>query len=208
MKTTSQGETRIVFTITGEALTRITRGFMTDDWPDKAFTFLMEGLPGIDVASAQGVLEGRLRLTGDSAQGVRVEPDDSASAQEHAEHIVFLYAGRVRVKGRWWRPRAMVTQFCSRDVPRGSDTPLNLPIAEHARAFAAWHSARVGFYAASDEIVLETTRTGHDRFVVFTPCGAPPVWFKQEIDATRALDAFEAAGRELEEIRGSDTGEP
>lgn len=195
---TTQGETRISFTITGEALTRIARGFMADDWPDKGLTFLLEGLPGIDVTSARDVLEGRQRLTGDSVVGVGLEPD---SAPAHVEHVRFLYAGRVRVKGRWWRPRAMVVGFCGRDVPRGVEAPHNLPGNEAVSA--AWHGRRVGFYAADDEIVLRTDRKGHDAFVIFAPCGAPPAWFKQELDASRALDAFEAAGRHLEQIDGA-----
>lgn len=195
---TTQGETRITFTITGEALTRIARGFMTDDWPEKAHTFLLEGLPGIDERAVRGVLEGNLRLVGDSVHGVTAELD---YAPAHAEHVRFLYAGRVRVKGRWWRPRAVVVGFSAQDVPRGMDAPHNLPGNETEQE--RWCKARVGFYAADDEIVLRTDRKGHDAFVIFAPCGAPPAWFKQELDASRALDAFEAAGRHLEQIDGA-----
>lgn len=65
------------FVITGEFITQQARSFWNDeDEPDKAVKIL-EYLHGITKDQIYAVLEGRMRLTGDSSVGVGIEPDDS-----------------------------------------------------------------------------------------------------------------------------------
>lgn len=104
------------FVITGEALTRHARALMLEDEPGKAYRLLAQGLVGDGADEVvRKVLAGELDLNGDSRVGVGVEPggDDAA---KYVEDLRWLYAGRLKIDGRWYRPRAIVTSYGPKDV--------------------------------------------------------------------------------------------
>lgn len=65
------------FIISGEFITQRARDFWTvDEQPERAIE-LLEGIEGLSTAQRLDILEGRLKLEGDSSEGVTLAPDNA-----------------------------------------------------------------------------------------------------------------------------------
>ena len=208
------------FSITGEGLTRIVRDGMLSERPAWAWRLLTDGLDGEGAEkAARSVLDGSKRLTGDESQGITCVDDDpqDADTARYLQDLRFIYAGRVRVLGRWWRPRARVTSFGQEDV--GGSMVLKRVRGAGARASTPREVAieRCSHYAGPDERVFEVVNDetsderrcgnphcgicatrGYD-YVIFEPCPEPPHWWREANDPSVAMHDFRQASRDLEE---------
>lgn len=208
------------FRVTGEGLTRIARDGMLSERPSWAWRLLVDGLSGVGVeVVARAVLEGSKRLAGDETTGITVVDDDSndSSTAAYLQDLRYVYAGRVRVHGRWWRPRARVTSFGQEDV--GGSMALKRLRGPGSRALTPREVVveRCSHYAGPEERVFEVISDEQDAerkcgnpgctvcatrgydYVIFEPCSEPPHWRKEVTDPTVAMHDFRAAGRHLED---------
>lgn len=208
------------FSITGEALTRIARDGMLSERPAWAWRLLVDGLIGDGGENiARQVLEGKLKLVSDGDDSVTTEPEDpnDPETQQYLSELAYVYAGRCRVMGRWWKPRAKVTSFGREDI--GGSMILKRIRGSGSRASTPREMAieRASHYAGPEERVFEVSidesadesscgnphcgvcaTTGYD-YVVFEPCSEPPHWRREVTDPTVAFHDFKLAGRILEE---------
>lgn len=200
------------FRIDGADLTRIARDLFLEDQPNRAWRLVAQGLRGDDSLDkvARGILDGDLRLVGDETRGMdAVEDTDSA---DYKHDVRWLYAGRVRVHGVWYRPRAIVTRFGPTDAEYATRV-AGLPMTDPLKGYGIdprWAAARVLAYGLSGEIVLTVQRaTGDFRKygvegsegacdLLFEPCSEPPHWWPENTTPDEAFAQFEAAGRDLD----------
>lgn len=140
------------FRMTGESFTRQARDLMISEDPARAWRFCAAGLDsgelGAAEAAARKILDGRSRLIGDGGDMMLVDedPTDPETASYLAE-VRYLYAGRVRVDGRWWRPRAQITDLGDEDNPIG----WHRTASDGRRAITDWRRRRFEFYANPGE---------------------------------------------------------
>lgn len=196
------------FTIEGEYLTRIARDLMLSERPDAAFRLLAQNLVGDGAADiAMKVLDGKMKYTGDSDTGINVEDEDPRDVADYLRDINYIYAGRVRIQGKWFRPKAWVSDFGPDDARWAMKaTGRGVPTLLDYSGMVAFCSARVAHYCENGERVVTIEKGGRDvpretrgRHVIFEPCSEPPVWWKPNIGEADAFQQFEAAGRRLEE---------
>lgn len=76
------------FVITGEFLTETTRSLWNDENEPERAMAILENLHGITKDQIHAVLEGKMRLTGDSNTGVGIEPDDSGYKGKTLKQVV------------------------------------------------------------------------------------------------------------------------
>jgi phosphohistidine swiveling domain-containing protein len=203
------------FHITGEDFTRLARDFVLSDAPARAFRLVASGLRTKDGqdggAVAVRILDGTCRMTGDSVQGIDVEPDPHGAP--YRKQIEWLFAGRVRIDGAWYRPRACVV----RAVPHQIQTAIaSLPPFVHdpdedggvagvrARDYLDDFSRALAEqvrYGGERVVRLgphgETINGVRYRHVVFEPCAEPPFWMPETHTPETAVAASLAAGRSL-----------
>ncbi len=189
------------FHITGETFTELARGFMLDERPDKAWRFVTDGLGCGDevLALAPKLLDGHQRLVGNE-HGMDIAEDAESSV--YRERVRRLYAGRVLLQGRWFRPYAVVvsggqddasfaTKITGAGAPARGITPQN--VAEQ------WYRARAHFYGAQPEDRAIDCSVEPRGYVLFEACGAPPVWHRENVTPNDALKHYLAAGNRLRE---------
>lgn len=183
------------FTITGEALTDIARDLMLSDEPGKAYRLLADCLIGEGADEvARKVLAGEVNLVGDSVKGIGVETAEPDDVREYVTLMRYVYAGRVKLQGRWYRPRGVILGYGTEDaraalagttVDRIEDVGIGVASAEFGRR-------RAEFYANPGERVEHVQYDGHERYAVFEPCAESPQWLKPAVDAQAALDEVQA----------------
>ena len=125
------------FIIHGDFLTDTARGLMLDDEPGRAWRLLADSLIGEGAADVvRKVLDGTMRLTGDSVNGIGVE--DDTESEDYLATLRYLYVGRFRRNGRWYRPRAVVvSEGYDRNVSEPAwDIASEMQIAEVDRGDA------------------------------------------------------------------------
>ena len=177
------------FTITGAAFTKLVRSRMLDDAPGSAFR-LASSLVGDDPstqaivpAMAMRLCNGTAKMRGNESD-MQLVDDDTISAQRFRKRIEWLFAGRIRIREKWYQPTAFVTDVGPHDI--GSS-----PRAKH--------------YCGSDEMVLGNANYPDPKFpsikreVIFAQCGERPHWHDVPRGHQEALDEYLAAGRGLEE---------
>lgn len=185
------------FRIDGADFTRIARDLMLSERPAQAWRAIAEGLnggpPGAAEQIARDVLDGKSQLVGDESC-MTVQPDDAAAYRADLRHI---YAGRVRINARWWRPVARVDSFGQPDADHATrkygSMPARVPGNRGDRA--RWAHYRVEFYAGPDELVMDVPSQAP---VIFEPCGEPPFWWKPCTTVAEAVLDAASAGRALE----------
>src|SRR5690606_31926447 len=92
------------FSIGGEALTRLARERLLAANPGSAWR-IITSLHGNGVAEAGlAVLRGDKKFIGVNI--VELVDEDPAEAKRHKDRVAWLYAGRIRHRGRWYRPVA------------------------------------------------------------------------------------------------------
>lgn len=199
------------FSVTGEYLTRIARDIFLSDMPSKAWRLLVTSLisdtPGEAEHVAAKLLDGKLKLIGDSASGIGATEDtDSAGYIKAAK---FIYAGRVKVNGRWWQPRAEVTDVGPDDARYAMKKCGPVPTYMNTKGMEDFGRIRTEFYSQTGECVLDVTRKRgeqhYEDFIIFKPVGEPPAWWQENTTPTDALNAFLKAGNRLESESWSDT---
>ena len=184
------------FTICGDFMTDTARGLMLDDEPGRAWRLLADSLIGEGAADVvRKVLDGTMRLTGDSVNGIGME--DDTESEDYLASLRYLYAGRFRCNGRWYRPRAVVTCYGPEDARAAGPCPTK-------RGLTQWSQRRAEFYAAPGEHVAvckvdigEGRRAYH---TIFEPCGEMPQWWKPKYTAQTAANAWAAAGRGFAQV--------
>lgn len=185
------------FTITGEVVTKAARDLMLSDDPGRAWRLITDCLIGYNVESiAPRILAGEVNLAGDSKVGVRLEDADPDEAADYAAQLRYIYAGRVRLGGRWYRPRGIVVAF-------GPDDAKAAGPSGGRASLVAWSRRRAEFYAGPGErvkVVKKVAGELDDRHVVFEPCGEPPQWLTPITRVQDAVDESLAAGRALERL--------
>ncbi len=194
------------FVIEGPALVKIARDLFLSERPDQAWRTIAQGLvggePGQTEHLAREILDGKKTLSGDSNVGIEIEDDDDA--EEYLQEARYIYAGRVRIDGTWWRPIAEVTQLGTADANHASRQGHDGSLL-HRGNRVAFTRARMGFYAGRTERVVEVQNYREKRagievedFVIFESVSEPPFWWAPHITPTDAVKDFLAAGRYLE----------
>jgi phosphohistidine swiveling domain-containing protein len=198
------------FIVEGEGFTAIARNIMLSDMPAKAWRLITEGLIGASQVDkqARALLDGDMKLAGSTDKGGLYFEKENAKA--YKETLRYVYAGRVRVGGSWWRPRAIVTDFGPGDMAYATERNRELltPMSEHEAGLPrmrAVYRGRVAYYAKEGERVLEATVDGKRRFVIFEPASELPFWWPEKHYMTEAMTEFVAVGRRLEEEAWSRT---
>jgi phosphohistidine swiveling domain-containing protein len=202
---------RMHFVVTGEGLTNIARSLFLEDTPSKAGRFLERALhnesPGLAENAARRVLEGDAKLVGDMDPYLDLVDDDDTA---YKAKVKWLYAGRIRIKGVWYRPRAYVSDYGPQDAYFAKQSAQPLQAVNEMGVNRRWVEERTRAYAYPGEIVVpvDHKKGVYRRYaegvyvnysdMIFEPCGEPPHWWPEHRNATEALLAFEAAGRELE----------
>ncbi|HTQ47476.1 MAG TPA: PEP-utilizing enzyme [Polyangiaceae bacterium] len=208
MTIVQQGEAKVAyFSVDGRGLTDIARNIALSGDPGRAYRLLADHLLGKDGGriDARGVaidiLDGRCALQGSTAsrRGMRLVWDRRSRAYQKA--LRRLYAGTVRIEGRWWRPKARVIEFGPADGQHAlskDDGSEVQSIAEGLERLKAFGRNRVGYFAMAGERVIEVPGPdGKPGLVIFEPTGEPPFWWKEQGSPEVALRHFEAAGLRL-----------
>lgn len=196
------------FKLTGKAFTKIVRDFVLDDEPDKAWRIITEGLLSEDTDEARamvkevalGVLSGVMTLTGDETKGIgykKTKPD-----KKYLDRVRYLYAGRWRHKGKWYRPVGVVTVWTPDSGRYAVRKCGHGPGWKGSPATEAWAAARLEFYCEKGEISASVKIDVDDgcglmeRSAIFEPCGEPPAWYEgRNKSPQEALDDAISAGR-------------
>lgn len=211
MGRSTAGATRTAhFRIDGEDLTRLARDLFLEDQPSRAWRLIAQGLSGgasLDAVARQ-VLDGHLKLVGNETDGIDAVPDTGSA--EYKQRVRWLYAGRVRIAGAWYRPRAIVTQFGPGDAAWASRHAGGLqdPGTTH-RVNPVWVAGRTLAYGRAGDIVV-VVRHKDGQFPVYDgepdarasrmlwePCAEPPHWWPELVTPDAAFAEFEAVGRTL-----------
>ncbi len=182
------------FRIDGEDFTRMARERLLSELPDNAWKLFTEGLGGGEPGAldhiAKQVLDGKMKLVGNETIGLSPVEDTDEATKKYISDSKYIYAGRVRHEGRWWRPKTRVTNFGPDDMPRGRIPTFTGLSSRSSKAALA--RDRTSFYCCEEDRVLLSG-------VIFEPCGEPPHWWKRNLSPAAALEDFLAAGRTLEE---------
>lgn len=193
------------FRIDGADLTRIIRERLLEDAPGHAWriaTSLGSNDPnnrekGVADA-ALGILNGTRKLVGNESD-MRVVKERAKVTAQHMERVREIYAGRIRIRDKWYRPIAYVTNCGPRDMKNDHGIPVQRLGNNKGYSGRAWH------YAGRDEIVAEYAgypdpeHPSIKREVIFRTCGERPHWMDVPRDAQTALDEYLATGHGLEE---------
>ena len=198
------------FVIEGEGLTRIARDILLSDRPDAAFCLLATQLRGEGAAdAAMAVLDGKKCYGGDSDRGIALV--DDAGAADYRDQLRYVYAGRTRIDGRWFRPRARVSVMGREDAVYAMwKTGRGVPVGNRD---AQWEFGRLRaeHYAVRGEVAVllrsespKSAAGDRMRVIIFEPCGERPAWWSP-LTPEAALADWLAAGRDLEERSHHDT---
>jgi phosphohistidine swiveling domain-containing protein len=195
------------FRISGADFTRIARERLLEDAPGHAWRIAtcLGNDSGEDRDSgvadiALGILNGTKKLVGDE-RDMRVVKEHAKVTAKHVKDVDFIYAGRIRIGDKWYRPIAYVSDMGARDMRNDHGKPV-MRIGSGMRTGygnRAWH------YCGRDEIVVDnaTYKDPHShgmaREVIFRTCGERPHWMDVPRDGQAALDEFLALGHSLEE---------
>lgn len=189
------------FTITGEGFTRIARDFMLSELPGKAWRLVTQGLSGGAERFAADVLDGKKKLVGNESS-MKAVKDASKGAASYIQTLKYIYAGRICIDRTWWRPKTEIVDFGPDDmdhagkvVYEGQPRAVGAPSRKRDIGLQ-----RVAFYADKRDRVVEVkgeVRGAKSQFLIFEPCGEPPMWWPEHTTPEAALKDFLAAGREL-----------
>lgn len=188
------------FSITGAAFVGLVQSRMLDDEPGAAYrlaTSIGTGNPAVDATIpgiAIRVCDGVAALEGDE-HGMDVVDRDYP---EYRRQLAWLFAGRIKLHGRWYQPVAYVSDVGPMDLTNN-----------HNKSTTTWNTGGINnrgwHYCDKDEIVADhvafkdKTRFGMEREVIFRQCGERPHWHQPPLDTRAALEEYLAAGRGLEE---------
>jgi hypothetical protein len=189
-------ETRTVsFSVEGAFITEKAREMLLSEMPGKAWRLITMGLIGEGGAkAAQGILDGTHRLDGvDYLTLVEEDPDDP-EVQRYLKDLRYIYAGRIRINGCWYRPSGR----CRPTMKAVSWADSISPLREE-RAIETWNK-RIGSFFAYDGEIVRVVRAKDTSLkgactVLWEPCGERPFWWDEHRAEFDALQEFE-------EVRG------
>lgn len=206
-------ENSLQFTVEGAFLVDTARNLMLSDQATKAWQFLRDALVGDVETLAIAILSGDMTLVGDSTNGITAVEEDQATRVVYLEDVEYIYAGRVRIKNTWWRPRAVITRFgaptaaATNEATGLQETPakhdrwwgVNIP-DYHAANFAlhAWERGRARHYAEKGDRLEILEHDATPRYVVFEPGAPPPFWWTENTDPQVAVSEYLQVGRRLQ----------
>lgn len=203
-------KTRTVnFSIDGAGFTAIVRDLMRSDKPAKAWKLIVDGLIGSGNTERMAcqLLDGKLKLVGSSdKEGLSFVKDEDPATAKYLDDVKFIFAGRVRVNGSWWRPKAAVTDLGPADLEQSfaanrSQLDTAATLAENNAALREVYRGRVAYYAREGEKVLEVRRKKGDKtsreFIIFEPVSEPPFWWREMTDVDKAFQEYVDAGRRV-----------
>lgn len=185
------------FRISGATLTKLTRGFMLEGNPSRAWR-LATALVDEDDPEAERiagvaikVLQGTHRFVGNEGY-ITLRAEHSLRANAYRERLAYTYAGIRQHAGRWWQPVAKVTP------PWGPEDMVN----QHGRrvdrgaisvtALGGYRN-REWHYVHAHETIIDFNST-----VIYAPSCDRPMWMPPPLDEVAALAELKAAGRDLE----------
>ena len=167
------------FSISGEFLTSMAREHVTNGEPQRALHFLLDSLDGMTSDQAVSLLQGKTRLTGNSASGdleLSDEDPESPDVREYIERLDRQWRGIFRYNNKLYRPYAEVTVW-NRD-----DWHFSLQVSAgqfgHVHTVGNqkdWKLIRSAFYAedpANDLVVA----TADSIFLCRYLASEPPYW--------------------------------
>lgn len=186
------------FRLDGTDFTRLVRDLFLSDSPSRAWRVVVSGLRGGTgqvEAVAGKILDGEVKLTGNETIGLTPKKD---RAKAYRKQVAYVYAGRIRLDGVWFRPRAEVTDFGPDDAEyacrqeRGT-VPLGPASREQKNR---WWRERVAFYAKDGERVVAVKSQGKgypEQLVIFEPSAERPPWWNELPSVEAAVEEFIAA---------------
>lgn len=214
---TSEQTTARHFSVSGEAITKIARDMLLSEMPAKAWRLLAQNLiggrPGQAEAIATAVLDGKKKLVGDSSIGIGVVKE--RGAKSYLKDLHYIYAGRIKIDGRWHRPQARVASVNERDAHYATKK-LGFCPSKLSHDFEKWCLYRVEFYGHGRGRAIDITKytpkakarsrskmrraDAEIDVVLFEECSEPPHWWPEPSSPREAYDQFVAAGRRLDVI--------
>ena len=197
MNTAKQSVAKIVhFTMTGAAMVTRARDLLLEDEPGKAYRLLALGLIGAGAEEAAlAILRAEQTLTGDSSAGLSLAAEKKRVTTAFKKQVAWLYAGRFKQLGGWYRPVAWMDHLCIKVV----GTPEAKWASQHA-SFGSpdYDRWRARFYA-KEGVVEYLDVPGHGmRWVIFEACGERPHWQTPPMTAREAFAECMAVGRKLD----------
>jgi phosphohistidine swiveling domain-containing protein len=179
------------FVVYGADFTRMARERLLEDDPGHAWRIAscIMGDEGAERVAIE-ILQGKTRLTGDSSSGMTPEIETAVVREAHENALAWLYAGRIRINGLWYRPIAHVTDCGPNDMKNDHGRVVRPPSSGKFGGYInrPWH------YARPKEIVPDETPD-----IIFEPCGELPHWMQPTLSPAVAVEAWRAVGRTLEE---------
>lgn len=199
----------VCFQVEGEWLTGIARARVIEDRFDHGYRILHEGLHGITADQVLSILRGDHKLIG--VNDVDMVPDDD---QEWKAQLRYRFAGVwVTSHGRFLRPYAAVTSWGPDDMAYAEKLTPDSDSVYSKKITGGELGGRDLFYADDHERdVRKDLRVPNDVFpeaardkarclsILFREVkGFPMILVDAHHDAQKALDAYLAAGLNLEE---------
>lgn len=206
-------ERRACFVVEGAFLAEHARRLMLSEVPASAWRLLKTALVGAEVdETARAILDGHRTLVGDSSVGLTAVAEKKKVTASYRKTLLFIYAGRVRIKNAWYRPATEVkldvasaeaaSRIVSRYMELSGDVlrPVGTESADALELLRMWWRARMEHGAMGGQIAVElrdgVTRT---RFVLFEPCGEPPFWWDELRTPEEAFDQYQDHRRPVDE---------
>jgi phosphohistidine swiveling domain-containing protein len=195
------------FQISGADFTRIARERLLEDNPGHAWRIASclgnddgdDREAGVSDA-ALAILKGTKKLVGNES-GMKLVKEHAKVTEKHLARVNEIYAGRIKIYDKWYRPVAFISDMGPRDMKNDHGKPVFRYGGGLQRGYAnrGWH------YCGKDEIIVENASyKDPDSFhmareVIFRACGERPFWQDVPRDGQTAVDELLAAGHGLEE---------
>jgi phosphohistidine swiveling domain-containing protein len=187
------------FRISGQDFTRLARERLLEDEPASAWRIAtcLNNEGGGTADAALAILRGTKKLVGED-ENMKLAKETQAVTKAHNKRVAWLFAGRIRVQGRWYRPIAYVADVGPNDM--WNDRGRQVVRRDDNKGFTnrAWH------YCGPHEIVIDNVEYADPqmphikREVIFETCGERPHWDEVPLTPQAALDEFLSVDRRLD----------
>lgn len=175
---------RARFSVEGSFITKRARDILLSEMPSKAWRLIAMGLVGPEAdRAARGILDATHRLEGVNELELVEEDRDDPEVQRYLRDLAYIYAGRVKINGAWYRPvaRAVPNEAAARFA---GELDTDTPVSDMRR----WMQ-RVGtWFLREGEIV----RIVEQKLTLWEPCGELPHWWDEHPNEAAAVADFEA----------------
>jgi phosphohistidine swiveling domain-containing protein len=193
------------FQISGADFTRIARERLLEDNPGHAWRIASclgnddgdDREAGVSDA-ALAILKGAKKLVGNESS-MKLVKEHAKVTEKYLAQVQYIYAGRIKVFDKWYRPVAYVSDMGPRDMKNDHGKHVGYVFTQRGYTNRAWH------YCGKDEIVIDNATHADPEFpsikreVIFRACGERPFWQTPPLTPQAAVDEFLAADHQLEE---------